>query len=265
MPHAFVRAVRPALLASLVACAAQAQSRGVLEGRVVDATTGAPIPAARLTRAGAARTFPADSLGRVRIEGLAPGTHRFRAEALGYNAAEAAVVVGEGTSASHTFSLTPDPVELPGVVGRAAAVSPEVREIAARRERHRSTGRFLTREELGQRESSTLANVLRSTMPGLQFTRGRGSELYAASSRSLRPGSLRANTGTAPCFVQVFLDGTKIYGPEERSVQTPPDLETFFVTNLEAVEFYANPSSTPVEFKNGTAGCGTLVIWTRRG
>jgi hypothetical protein len=264
MPHTFVRALRPALLASLVACAAQAQSRGALEGRVVDATTGAPIPAARLTRAGAARTFPADSLGRVRVEGLAPGTHRFRAEALGYNAAETTVVVGEGTSASHTFSLTPNPVELPGVVGRATAVSAAVRDIEARRERHRAGGRFITREQLNKREASTLATVLRSEVPGMRFVQGRGSETYAASTRSLRPGALRTGSGNVPCFVQIFVDGTKVFG-HGSSPPPPPDLTMFFVQNLEGIEFYPNAASTPVELRNQSAACGTLVLWTRRG
>ncbi len=264
MPHAFVRALCCALLASLVACAGSAQTRGVLEVRVVDATTGVPIAVARVTRAGMRGAYAVDSLGTVRIQGLAPGTHRFRAEALGYAEAEVRLEVEMGTSASHTFSLIPEPVEIQGVVGRAGAVSAAVREIEARRERHRAGGHFVTREQLNGREASNLAGVLRSEMPGLRLVQGRGSETYAASMRSLRPGALRAGSGGGPCFMQIYVDGTKVFG-HGSSPPPPPDLNMFFVQNLEALEFYPSAASTPVEFRNGSAACGTLVIWTRRG
>jgi CubicO group peptidase (beta-lactamase class C family) len=42
----------------------------------------------------------------------------------------------------------------------------------------------------------------------------------------------------------------------------PPDLEQIHVRDLENVDCYGSPSSTPLEFRGGTATCGTLVLWT---
>lgn len=248
-----------ALASTLLAGAAAAQT--AFEARVVDASNGRPIPAAVVRGPRGVQPVQADSAGRLRIAGIAAGTHRLRVQALGYKPADERVEVGGG--GLHLFVLTADPVRVEGVVGRGTAMSPLGREIDGRRSRHHGSGRFLMRELLAGREASNLADVLRAEMPGVQFSRGRGNESYATNPRAQPSGALRGPP--RPCFMQVFVDGTRIYGREMGSSETPPDMGLFPVQNIEAIEFYAHPSSTPVEYRTGTAGCGTIAIWMRRG
>ena len=61
----------------------------------------------------------------------------------------------------------------------------------------------------------------------------------------------------------VWLDGVRIYQPG-RGVP-PPDLNNFSVSQLEGVEIYQGGADTPAELGGTGSGCGTIVIWTRRG
>ncbi|HEX8360668.1 MAG TPA: carboxypeptidase regulatory-like domain-containing protein [Longimicrobium sp.] len=258
-----LRRLLPALLFSLAAGAARAQTAQVLVARVVDASTGEPVPAARVSSPTVRRAVQADSVGRLRMEGLPAGAQRMRVQAIGYRDTETTVQVAPGATTEHVFSIIPQAVRVAGVVGRAAPLSAHSREIETRRARHQGSGRFLTRDILATRETSNLSEVLRREMPGLYIARGRGSESYAASNRAQRNGALMGPP--QPCYAQIFVDAVRIYGQELGSTEGPPDLNMFYVQNIEAVEYYGNPSSTPVEFRTSTTACGTLVIWTRRG
>jgi hypothetical protein len=42
------------------------------------------------------------------------------------------------------------------------------------------------------------------------------------------------------------------------------DVNSLQPDQIEAVEYYAGPSQTPMEYSTLNAVCGVLVIWTRR-
>src|SRR5690349_14465087 len=65
---------------------ARAQEPGTIAGRVMDAASNAPIPAAQVVLVGTTRGVVAGDDGRFRIAGVRPGQYTVRALRLGYQA-----------------------------------------------------------------------------------------------------------------------------------------------------------------------------------
>lgn len=109
--------------------------------------------------------------------------------------------------------------------------------------RARGIGIFLSRDDLTERQSSKLTDLLR-TRRGVTMVRGK---LRFASSSGNR----------AACIPDVWLDGQRSQGVE---------IDDILTSEVEAVELYANFSTVPFEFTatgpNSTP-CGTVVVWTR--
>ncbi len=64
------------------------------------------------------------------------------------------------------------------------------------------------------------------------------------------------------CPPAVYLDRSLLNpGGNERAV-----IDDYVMPNeVEAIETYDSPGSLPAEFGGSRAGCGVIVIWTRRG
>jgi hypothetical protein len=243
-----------ALLSSVAVFAPglHAQAGAVLRGRVVEADSGGGVGQAQVS-VDARPAAVADDQGRFVIGGLAPGAHTLHVARIGYDAQDVDVTVAD--SLSLVVSLAPRPREVAGVDATGEAPVPErLAGFAYRRSHHAGGARFLTRRELEVMRATTLAQALRH-VPGVQLLQ-RGGGTYAVG-RQLAPFAL---SRPAPCFAQVFVDGTEIYAPG--SGGTPPNLDTFSTDVVEALEYYDDPAATPAEFRNAPT-CGTLLIWTR--
>ena len=103
------------LLGLAVACAslgalspgmAQAQSSATVQGRVVDAETGAPLAGANVQVLGTQRGTSADTDGQYRVR-VAPGDLRLRASFVGYSAETEQLRVEAGETYTFDFELTP--------------------------------------------------------------------------------------------------------------------------------------------------------------
>jgi hypothetical protein len=109
--------------------------------------------------------------------------------------------------------------------------------------RARGIGIFLSRDDIVERQSTKLTDLLR-TRRGVVMVRGK---LRFASSSGNR----------AACIPDVWLDGQRSQGVE---------IDDILSSEVEAVELYANFSTVPFEFTatgpNSTP-CGTIVVWTR--
>ena len=109
--------------------------------------------------------------------------------------------------------------------------------------RARGLGIFLTRDDLTERQSTRLSDLLR-TRRGITMVRGK---VRFASSQGNR----------VACIPDVWLDGQRSQGMEVDDILT---------SEVEAVELYANFSTVPFEFTATgpqSTPCGTIVIWTR--
>jgi hypothetical protein len=259
--------LRPLVAAGVIALAlATASTRaaaqaGELRGRVVEAVSERPVADAEVRVAALGRTARTDSLGRFAVA-VPAGKHPVEVRRLGYTPVEAEVEV-PGAGLEIEVQLFPDPQAVEGVTAAARPVSTRMRAFEDRRQNHQAGGRFIAREDLARQELRRLPDVLRR-LPGVHIANGASNNAaFLASNRSQGP---RAMTGPPqPCFAQIFVDGVQVYGNDgaRRPTSEPPNLNEWDVRNLEAIEYYSSPSSTPPEFRSLTSMCGTLVLWTR--
>jgi len=228
-------------------------------GRAVDASGGAPVSAA-LVEVDGVRVALADSLGHF-VVGIAPGRHRLRIARLGYEPVEQRVTVAPDDSTEHLLRLTASPAEVGPVVVEARPVPARLQGFEFRRTHRLGSGRFITRDELEKARDTTLPNLLRR-LPGTRIVHaGSATEDYLASGNSTGPHAL--DHPPAPCFAQIYVDGVQVYVMERGN--DPPNLAQWTASDLEAIEYYSNPSSTPAQFRSMNSDCGTLVLWTRDG
>lgn len=109
----------------------------------------------------------------------------------------------------------------------------------------RGIGQFVTREEIVERGSSRLSDVLRLKR-GVHVVRGDRIRFSAYSSSR---GSY--------CQPDIWLDGRRSQGME---------INELVATTVEAMELYPYLSTVPIEFQSlgaNTTPCGTIVVWTR--
>lgn len=107
-------------------------------------------------------------------------------------------------------------------------------------------GIFITRQEIVDRNSGRLSDVLRLKR-GVQVVGER--VRFVASSAGTR----------ALCQPEIWLDGTRARGMEVSDI--PPN-------TVEGIELYSSFSSVPSAFmQSNSVGprCGTIVVWTRQG
>ncbi len=114
-----------------------------------------------------------------------------------------------------------------------------LRDFEARRAK--GLGTFITREEIVERGSSRLSDVLRAKR-GVNIVRG---------------GKVRFVAYRTACQPYIWLDGVLSRGMEADDIPS---------STVEAIELYPYLSTVPIEFQSigaNTTPCGTIVIWSR--
>lgn len=233
-----------------------------VSGRVLDSTSGQPLPGVVVTIGG--RSVSGDESGRFIMASLVPGRWRLELRHLGYTPLDTMVSLETSDTVRVVFTMKRLPPQLDTVSVKAAApgeMPGEIREFEVRRAK--GTGQFITREELRKNDERTLPDVLRGRLPGLGLQVGdRGTFMYSRSQQP--PHALLKGAGGKPCYIQVVQDGVVIYRHGGMSAEGPPDISQLLTRNYDAIEFYSGPSRTPPEFRTEGAMCGTLILWTRR-
>lgn len=252
------------LLAFLVASAASAQT-ATLRGRVLTDSTEHPIAGAVVSIDELKIQATSDSLGNFLLSGIKPGAHIVTAKRIGFGALATRVRFAAGDALEAEFLLTPNVQSLPDVkVETRPPVRAKLQEFEERRIAA-AGGRFLTQADFDKRAWSSTADVLRTSMPGLEIKRDgtRPSQAYVVGGRMQVPGGSLANMGAppGPCFAAVVLDGAFVY--QGNTGEPPFDINSINPTVIAGMEYYASAASIPARY-NGTRGtCGLMVIWTR--
>jgi len=197
-------------------------------------------------------------------------------------------VAANDALATADLSLAPA-VALPTMVTTEKVTIP-----AFERNRKLGIGHFLTRAELEKRENQRLADAL-SNLPGLGATRGRGGRGYVLSKHAPPhlaprassscgkssnmcpltnqglnqqgvwcPSTNQRNEGEiCGCYAQIYIDGILVNPGKPTE---PYDINSIPTSEIEGVEFYSGPATTPIEYaRTGDTQCGVLVLWMRRG
>lgn len=166
-----VRVPSPALLAPLAAVCfaaaslaasvplyAQQPPRGTVEGRVLDATRGAPVGYAEVTLQPLERSVVADAGGRFRFDGVPTGDYELRVRFLGFETTVREVAVQPGESVALELRIAPGPVTVEELEVSALSLS-WFPGFLDRRERR--TGHFFTRREIAEADVGYLTQLLR--------------------------------------------------------------------------------------------------------
>lgn len=223
-------------------------------GRVLDASTQEPIAGARLSSPSVTGVTTTDSAGRFNIAGIPPGLVRFFVMAPSFPRANVVLAFAAGEEMERVLELDsssaaaqaeerPQARAIPQVTVEATPLAPLwLRDF----ERRRGTGRgqYVTREEIEARNYNRLSDVMQ-VMRGVTLDCGGGGS--GCQVRMVR--------APMQCYPEYWVDGqlNNSWGP------------VMPVRDIEALEVYTGPADTPGEFAGRTAGCGTIVIWTRGG
>lgn len=241
-----------ALLGALIVAAAattEAQSRqSTLFGIVIVDSSRAPVEGAAVSIAGRESGAVSDSLGRFVLRDIAMGIHEVVVRSIGYRPLAVHVTFATD-SVEREFALVRVPV-LDTVAVRQSAVIPSFEE-------HRAIGLgyFLTRAELEPQEGRKLSEII-TQIRGIRIEYGTNARAWVISSRR------SLGRGGGPCLPMVYLDDLVVY--RSRYAEPRFDINSVLVGQIEAIEFYAGPATTPAKYSRLHSDCGVLVIHTRR-
>jgi hypothetical protein len=217
-------------------------ANATIAGRVIDHTSRAPIPGARVFLLGTPHRTGSDVTGRFTQDSLASGTYLLQVRAVGYSIGTWVVRLEGGDVVDQDFEIAPlaigmDPVTVEGRPGFM-----QQRMIDFNRRRESGRGVFITEEEIRRENAATLSDLLR-TAAGVQ-TVCNGTGCIVRMSRSSR----------GACRPDFMVDG---FPATFSTTWTLPTV------GIVAVEIYRSQTETPAEFTRAGAMCGVIVIWTR--
>lgn len=188
-----------------------------------------------------------DAEGRFALSGLPPGTFPVVARALGMAAGESAADLRPDETATLALRLTETAFPLAPVDVHADV--PEASGFATRM--RRGLGRFVTREEIVRSGSQSVAQAL-LMVPTVRVqvvprTQAAGGEATPTP---------MAVTGRGGCTMAFFVDGMPV---------APGDVDlTMPTSQIGGIEVYADQMGAPGPATFGGAGCGVVMIWSRR-
>ena len=228
-----------ALQAAALPLAAQTPA-GSLGGTLIAQDSRAPIEGARVTILGTALVTSTDSAGRFEFSVVPAGVRVVQARAVGFTVGSWVVQLSFGQVFRQVLELESYALDVPGVTVTDVDRTGWRSEAGFEDRRRRSTGYFITREDIAHRRAESLTDLMRG-VPGVMTTcRYRNCQILMSRS-------------TQPCAPEYFLDG------HPASLATGPN---FPINQIRGVEVYRSASETPAEFQRFNLRCGVIAIWT---
>ena len=216
-------------------------SRG-LAGVVRD-SAGHPIPLAEVRARGNLLVARSDDSGRFNVPQMPPGARGVFVRRLGFAPARALITASSGDIDSVVVVLVAVATSLPSIVAleqRDSLSHVVLAEFWARKAK--GFGRFITRDDIEARGGIHFVDLVR-TAPGVMIQNSRGRQEIRFNRSVIRD-----------CPPQYWVDGV----PLERG-----SADEFYPDNVEAIELYSSPATTPPQFSTRSMTCGTIVIWSR--
>lgn len=221
------------------------QGTATLSGVVTD-TDGLAVSGAVVSVANTSLTSKTDERGEFRITGVPAGFTEVRARRLGFapETRVAQLTAGETNARLH-FRLAALPAMLDHVVIQRTGMRYTGRLAGYyQRLERRSSGQFITREDINRSEALTLSQLL-SRSPGV-------------SSVQLRGGGGAVRMRGRSCRPLVWIDGVPMPAGEV-------DLDAFPVNTLHGAELYLGSTTAPIDYtaQQNRSACGSILLWSR--
>ncbi|HEY4139056.1 MAG TPA: carboxypeptidase regulatory-like domain-containing protein [Casimicrobiaceae bacterium] len=214
---------------------------GVVRGRVTD-SAGVAIQDADVSIIEVHALTRTNAQGQFTLSKVPPGEHEVSVRRLGYRPTMIKAIVGD-MAYSYDIVMPVQAAVLNGVDVSAEDMRLRLGiEDFYRRRARGAGGLFFTRAEIAQRGARRTTDILNNSA-GLSVVNGRG-------------GSGLRFTGKRQCTPSIWLDGQEVRNMEVDNIP---------VTDIEGMEIYSGPSTTPMQFSHETSrtDCGAVVIWTR--
>src|SRR5688572_56824 len=226
----------------LPASRADAQGEtGRITGRITRAESSLPLQGVRVTLLGTQLTVTTNPEGRYTIAGIAPGTHRLRASAIGYTPVVIdSIPVVAGQSATADITLRPQTVELERVVTIGYGT-------LTKRDVTGSIGQ-VTGEQIKAQATTNAIDAIKGKVPGVDivstgYRPGAGVRVRIRGQRSL-------TASNDPLYV---LDGIPMAG----------GIGDLSPADIESIEVLKDASATAIYGSRGANG--VVLITSRRG
>lgn len=214
---------------------------------IVRDSAGAPVPEADVSIASAHLLTRTNNVGAFVLSRVDAGQTELSVRRLGFLPLIVQVDVKPNANDTLVVVMAAQALELAGVeiTDQTKHRLLEIEDFYRRRAKGIG-GTFYTREDIEARHASRLSDVLREA-PGVRFVRARGG---GSGIRFDSPANFRRD-----CVPQYFIDGQRVANIE---------IDDLSARDIEGVELYAGPASTPTQFQqSAVTSCGTVVIWTR--
>lgn len=213
-------------------------------GRVVDATTGVPLPGATVAIAERGVVSTTDGAGLFQLQGQGAGRLELVTSMLGFRSRTDTLTTVSGDRLDLTIRLAADPIELePIEVSVRARQSEERRRVASRFDQ-------MTRDEVDAVLPRTMdfAGLVRNArFPGMTVSE--------RADGTVCVGTLRGGPGCS--MVEVYLDGVRIQEASSLLAALDPNI----VESL----LYLDPFEARIRYAGPRVQNGVLLIFTRRG
>ena len=243
-------------------------------GLVLGDFSGEPVADVAIAFPALRRSTSTDSVGQFSFTEVRPGTYEVAVRRVGYQPVNRRLVLQAGQTLVDTIRVTR--VAVLETVSVSAGIIRSFEE-----NRAIGLGKFLDRDQLSKMGSRRTSDVI-SEVSRSAVLNGRGNSSWLIGRRgttSLNPKSISkgnsSNEGLDPgdksmgaqqgyCYAQVYLDKTLVYRNSGRGQEPLFNLNSVNLDQVEAIEYYAGPAQTPLEYSTLNSNCGVLVIHTRR-
>ncbi len=238
--HRYLQSLFVAGVMALSTAGMARAQEGLVRGRVID-SAGVAVADADVAIVEIHALTRSDAQGRFTLSKVPRGEYELSVRRLGYKPTTIKAVVGDMTY-SYDVTLAQQAAELGGVNVNADIKLRLGIEDFYRRRAGGAGGTFFTRTEIAARNAHRTTDVLRNS-PGVRIV-------------SSRTGNGIRFNGKRQCAPAIWLDGQEVRDME---------IDNIPVTDIEGMEIYSGPSTTPMQFSHGWSrtDCGAIVIWTR--
>lgn len=263
-----------------------ARAQASLTGYVRDDESLRGLPGAELAIDASDKKVRTDKEGKYKLKDLTPGAVRLHVRFLGFVPIDTVIIVDATKPTERVFFLSKRAVALDTVSTRDVRVASAGFESFEVR-RAKGFGKFIDSVELKAAENRQLADLVRerATLQVVIPSTCHGSYTLWCN---WRVAARRGRSIGTTCLAQVVLDGHIVArGAEILTADAPPfsppaileayqrdkerawekafDLNSIGVSALKGVEVYRSAADAQDFFGGDDAGCGVVVLWTRRG
>jgi hypothetical protein len=239
--------------------AAEPRSPSRLVGRVLDAETDEPVAAVRIRITGTNHQALTDTQGRFFLTGVPAGEVELETSHIRFGTRREVAAIRAGETMELTIRLTTQAIVLEGIVATARP-NLGLEDFHRRMAEGRGRATFFDRKAIEARNALRVEQML--TEYGVVVDRSGVSMPRSASS-------------FGACGPMVYIDGIAVTHPgmagdgSGSSGVSPADARDALLmvnpSQLEGIELYRSASQVPIDLGGSYAGCGVIMLWTRRG